>query len=182
MSDPVQEAREAVVRAYNVWFEDEGLPSRGAVRLNIPMLLQPLIETARAQGQQEERDRAMTRYGIAESIDPTGITPPMYYGPDGAWGGYLLDPYEWIDSLAAKERDRVAARFSNALERWAERHLGAESGYAAAMADLQELREAAAGLIEQIELEIGPCDGTENSRLWPTANDVRAALARLEGR
>ena len=41
------------------------------------------------------------------------------------------------------------------------------------------LAKAAAGLIEQIELEIGPCDGTVNSRLWPTANDTRKALSSL---
>jgi hypothetical protein len=39
------------------------------------------------------------------------------------------------------------------------------------------LLEPAQALIEQIEIEIGPCDGSTNSRLWPTANDLRAAIA-----
>lgn len=46
-----------------------------------------------------------------------------------------------------------------------------------AEAEAEKLRAALEGLLEQIEIEIGPCDGVENSALWPTANEARAALA-----
>lgn len=59
--------------------------------------------------------------------------------------------------------------------------LGMERGDLRLADAAPDLLAASEALIEQLECELGPCDGSMDSRMWPTANDLRAAIAKAKG-
>lgn len=70
---------------------------------------------------QEPRDRIAKAIGYTVNYDPTGITPPMYYRPDGA---YTFDIYEAADATIAGLREQVEGlrardvRVKNLMNEW----------------------------------------------------------------